>query len=180
MSPDFGSSDPDQPLQRRAASVPSVGGSPPGAERPCPMVDRMLLLAGACPNWRVGVVGPAGPATMIALCRKGFDRAMSVQGGVCPRAEGDCDLMLVTGPTTAEALNTSVPLALSLLRDGGVLVVHEAGLKDDSLIGAALRAAGREPGWCVHDMAEGCLVALQVLRAAPAAAGVPMAASHAA
>jgi hypothetical protein len=173
------SPDPDQPLQRRSATQPPAGGSPAGGERPCPMVDRMLLLAGASPDWRVGVVGPAGPATMIALCRKGFDRAMSVAGGVCPKAEGGCDLMLVTGPTTAEALNVSVPLALSLLRDGGVLVVHEAGLKDDSLIGAALRAAGREPGWCVHDMAEGCLVALQVLRTQPAAA-VPLAASHAA
>jgi hypothetical protein len=141
-------------------------------ERPCPMVDRMLHLAGAAPTWRVGVVGPASAATMIALCRKGFDRALSIQGGVCPSAEGDCDLLLVTGPNTAQGLSTAVQLGLGLLRDGGVLVAHEGELKDDSLIGAVLRASGREVGWCVHDMAEGCLVAFQVLRTAvaPAAA----------
>jgi len=43
-------------------------------------------------------------------------------------------------------------------------VAHEGELKDDSLISAVLRASGREVGWCVHDMAEGCLVAFQVLR----------------
>lgn len=173
-------SDPDQPSQRRPALGQPGAGASYGGERPCPMVDRMLLLAGASPNWRVGVVGPAGAATMIALCRKGFDRAMSVQGGVCPRLEGDCDLMLITGPTTAQALNASVLLGLSLLRDGGVLVAHEADLKDDGLISAALRASGREAGWCVHDMAEGCVVALQVLRSETITPPVPVAASHAA
>jgi hypothetical protein len=128
------------------------------------MVDRMLHLAGALPTWRVSVVGPASAATMIALCRKGFDRALSIQGGVCPGAEGDCDLLLITGPNTAQGLSTSVHLGLGLLRDGGVLVAHEGELKDDSLISAVLRASGREVGWCVHDMAEGCLVAFQVLR----------------
>ncbi|MGC1302284.1 MAG: hypothetical protein WA840_07910 [Caulobacteraceae bacterium] len=169
------SPDPDQPPQGQPLSGPSVRSpsvQPPGVvgERPCPMVDRMLHLAGANPGWRVGVVGPASAATMIALCRKGFDRAVSIQGGVCPAAEGDCDLLLVTGPNTSEGLSASVHLGLGLLRDGGVLVAHECGLKDDSLIGAALRTSGREIGWRVHDMAEGCLVALQVLRAGAASA----------
>jgi hypothetical protein len=177
-------SDPDQPPQGQSQPSFRIPASPTPlavvGERPCPMVDRMLHLAGANPDWRVGVVGPASAATMIALCRKGFERAVSLQGGVCPGAEGDCDLLLVTGPNTSEGLNASVLLGLRLLRDGGVMVAHECGLKDDSLIGAALRVSGREIGWCIHDMADGCLVALQVLRVGAAAQAAPAGAVRAA
>jgi hypothetical protein len=137
----------------------------PTSDRPSPTVERMLHLAGASPAWRVGVVGPASAAALIALCRRGYDRALAVASGVCA-SEGDCDLLLVTGPLSREGLQAAVRSGLPLLRPGGVLAVHESGLADDGLIRATLRTAGREAGWCVHDLAEACLAAMEVLRPA--------------
>jgi hypothetical protein len=76
-----------------------------------------------------------------------------------------CDLLLLTGSMAPAALAAILVQALPRLRDGGVLAARETELQDDALIGQVLAACGRMPGWRVHDMADGCLVALQVLEA---------------
>ena len=132
--------------------------------RPCPTLHRLLRLAGAKPSDRICVAGPQGLAAMLSLCHMGFAEACCLGREACPGGETPCDVLLVTGPMTPDALVATLSHALPRLKDGGVLAAHEGGLDDDALIQKTLAAAGRSAGWRVHDMAGSCLVALEVTR----------------
>ena len=138
--------------------------------RPCPTLARMLCLAGARPEHRICVTGPSSYAALLALCRLGFEHACRVCGPGCAVAEGACDIALITGPCEGAAFDALVAGVAGHVREGGVLVVHEAGLKDDERVRASLAACRREAGWCVHDLSHGCLVAFQVLGRLPTGA----------
>lgn len=138
--------------------------------RPCPTLTRMLRLAGARLEHRICVTGPSSYAALLALCRLGYEHACRICGPSCATAEGGCDIVLITGPCDGVEFDRLVAGVAGHVREGGVLVVHEAGLKDDERVRALLATCRREAGWCVHDLSHGCLVAFQVLgRLAPAA-----------
>jgi hypothetical protein len=134
------------------------------ADRPSPLVDRMLHLAGAHADQTVSVAGPASLAALIALCRQGFDRVSCARQATCQGADEASDVLMISGPCTAQALTDVLGRTARLLKDGGVLVVHEADLDDDQLIRATLAGLGCQTDWCVHDLADACLVAFKVTR----------------
>ncbi len=139
------------------------------AERPSPLVDRMLHLAGADAGQAVSVAGPASLAALIALCRKGFDKVSCARQATCQGADEASDVLLISGPCSSQALADVLGRTARLLKDGGVLVVHEHDLDDDQLIRGTLEGLGRQTEWCVHDLADACLVAFKVTRQAAAA-----------
>ena len=148
---------------RRSAAVPLADGTPPASTLP---LQRLLHLARARPHDRICVCGPEDLDVLPALASLGFGRGCCVDAepGFCGRG-APCDLLLLTGPMAPAALASMLAKALPRLRDGGVLAARETGLHDAALILQVLAACGRVPGWRVHDMADGCLVALQVLEA---------------
>ena len=159
----FGAISPWRGRTPRAGRACAAGwGEPP--PRPCPTLHRLLRLAGATSEQRICVAGPRGLAAMLSLCRLGFTQACRLSGETCPGADDACDVLLVTGPMTRDAFVATLRHALPRLRDGGVLAAHESGLEDDAAIQEALSSIGRCAGWRVHDMAESCLVALEVRR----------------
>lgn len=143
---------------------------PHGPDRPSPTLDRMLKLAGASPDQAVAVAGPASLPALVGLCRKGFSRVSCARTAVCGGADGESDLLLLTGPCTGAALSEALGRTARLLRDGGVLVAHEAGLDDDLLLARRLEAQGLQVDWSVHDLSDACLVALRVRRTSRATA----------
>ena len=151
---------------RRSDAVPRAGGTPPTSTPPPLPLRRLLHLARARPRDRICVCGPQDLDVLPTLARLGFGRGCSLdaQPGLREGA-GPCDLLLLTGPMAPAALAALLVEALPRLRDGGVLAARETDLQDDALIAQVLAACGRVPGWRVHDMADGCLVALQVLEA---------------
>ena len=131
---------------------------------PCPTLRRLLMLAGAKPNHRVCVAGPKGLSALLLLCRMGFAEACCVNGPTSSCGDAPCDVLLLTGPLSREAFVATLAAAAPRLKLGGVLAAEEGGLQDDALIQHVLAGAGREVGWRVHDLAGGCLVAMEVLR----------------
>ena len=152
-------------MRRSHAAVPATGRepTPPASEL---ILNRLLRLAGARPSERVCVCGPEGFDTMLALERLGYAQVCCVSALPCPwAADAPSDLLLLTGPMTPAALAAALARALPRLREGGVLAARETGLQDDALIVQVLAACGRVAGWRVHDLADDCLIALQVVRA---------------
>jgi hypothetical protein len=111
------------------------------------------------------VAGPQGLAVLLSLCRMGFAEACYVNGPTSSCGDEPCDVLRVTGPLSRAAFVAALASALPRLKLGGVLAAHEGGLQDDALIQQVLAGAGRQVGWRVHDMAGGCLVAMEVVRA---------------
>ncbi len=146
---------------------------PHAPDRPSPTLDRMLRLAGARTDQAVAVAGPAGLPALVGLCRKGFVRVSCARTATCGGADGRNDVLLLSGPCTGAVLADTLARTVRLLRDGGVIVAHEAGLDDDLVLADGLHALGFAVDWSVHDLAGACLVAVGVHRVGRGGASPP-------
>ncbi len=145
-------------------------------DRPSPTLDRMLHLAGARPDRAVAVCGPASLPVLIGLCRLGYGRVTCACDAHAPGEAGASEVLVLTGPCGAQALEALVARGARLLADVAVVVAHEASLDDDAALAAALESQGLEPTWRVHDLAGPCLAAFGVRRRGSARAAISRAA----
>ena len=146
---------------------------PHAPDRPSPTLDRMLRLAGARTDQSVAVAGPASLPVLVGLCRKGYERVACARTATCGGADGRSDVLFLSGPCTGAALAETLGRTARLLRDGGVIVVHEAGLNDDLVLADRLHVLGFGIDWTVHDLADACLVAVGVHRLGRAVEAAP-------
>lgn len=146
---------------------------PHAPDRPSPTLDRMLRLAGARIDQSVAVAGPASLPVLVGLCRKGYERVACARTATCGGADGRSDVLFLSGPCTGAALAETLGRTARLLRDGGVIVAHEAGLNDDLVLADRLHVLGFGIDWTVHDLADACLVAVGVHRLGRAVEAAP-------
>jgi hypothetical protein len=127
---------------------------------PDEVVRRALELAAVRQDDRVAVAGPDSLQAMISLCRAGFERVECAREATCSCADGACDLLLIVGPLTAEALAETLRRTARLLKDGGVLIAQLTGPEAQAAIHPALAKAGLSIGGQVIDCFAGRLVML--------------------
>jgi hypothetical protein len=132
------------------------------------VVQRARRLAAADTGDLVAVAGPDGLRAMVSLCRAGFDRVECAKQATCAGADEACDLLLIVGPMTAEALTDTIRRTGRLLRDGGRLIVQLADGEAQRVIAPALASVGLGAGGAVMDHAGGRLVMHTVAHAAAA------------
>lgn len=147
-------------LSRVRAIGPQIIGSP-GA-----IVERAVLLASADKSDLVAVAGPGGLSAMISLCRAGFDRVECAKQATCGGADEACEVLLIVGPMTCEALTETIRRTARLMRDGGRLVVQLPGAEALGVIAPALASVGLRASGAVMDHRGGRLAMHQVTHAA--------------
>ena len=81
----------------------------------------LLRRAGVDKTSVIRVVGPGGLATLLWLCRHGYEQVGYVRHGPCP--SDPCDLLVVLQDGEAGALAETLDQAPHL-RDGGMLVLQ--------------------------------------------------------
>jgi hypothetical protein len=144
--------------------VPAVG--PQIIRSPDAIVERAVRLASVDGSDLVAVAGPDGLAAMISLCRAGFDRVECATKATCGGADEACDLLLIVGPMTGEALAETIRRTARLMRDGGRLVVQLPGAEALGVIAPALAGVGLRASGAVMDHPGGRLAMHQVTHAA--------------
>ena len=150
------------------------------AERPSPALDRMLRLGRMAPDQPVAVCGPASLPVLIGLIQRGYERVVCARETSCPGEAGASRVLVLTGPCCGPQIEAMVARAARLLADEAVVVAHEAAVDDELALAHALEARGLEATWRVHDLAQGCFVAMGVRRVRAATAAAPAQVSRAA
>jgi hypothetical protein len=142
-----------QPARRRVRAIgPQIFLSPDA------VIKRAIRLASADTDDFVAVAGPDGLQAMISLCRAGFDRVECAKQATCAGADEACDLLLIVGPMTPEALADTIRRTARLLKAGGRLVVQLSSAEAQAVIAPALARVGLRASGAVMDHAGGRLV----------------------
>ncbi len=149
-----------QPARPRVRAVgPQIFLSPDA------VVQHAIRLASADTGDLVAVAGPDGLQAMISLCRAGFDRVECAKRATCAGADEACDLLLIVGPMTAEALADAIRRTARLVRDGGRLVVQLSSAEAQAVIAPALASVGLRASGAAMDHSGGRLAMHQVTHA---------------
>jgi hypothetical protein len=122
------------------------------------VVQRALRLARIDKADLVAVAGPDGLQAMISLCRAGFDRVECAKQATCAGADEACDLLLIVGPQSPEALADTIRRTGRLLKDGGLLIIQFVDAAAQRVIAPALISAGLRASGAVMDYAAGLLI----------------------
>lgn len=128
------------------------------------MWRRLVRLAGGRPDMAISVAGPNSLDAMVALCRDGFERVECARQATCACADETSDVLLIDGGRDPKNLAELIGRTVRLLRDGGVLGLRLASVKDQRAATASLAAAGFHIVGCAQGQGGG-LAAFTVKRA---------------
>lgn len=133
---------------------------------PGEIVARAVRLAAADKGDLIGVAGPDGLAAMVSLCRAGFDRVECATKATCAGADEGCEVLLIVGPMSCEALAETIRRTARLMCDGGRLVVQLPGAEALGVIAPALASVGLSASGAAMDHPGGRLAMHRVTHAA--------------
>ena len=119
----------------------------------------LMRRAGVDKKSVIRVIGPNGLATLLWLCRHGYEQVGYVRQGPCPAET--CDLLVVLQEGEANALATTLERGPHL-RDGGILVLQtpEHGRDAPDLVDGVLDRCGYRVEMRLH----GCRRELHLAR----------------